>query len=170
LSDYSINGQSLEILSAYSADEDAELMRATYDISAVLPKSHGKPMRRPRSRRIFRTDLRQRDVRNHLRNGTARTATERRVIGPVRHQRLQGEDELHRRQGLHLAHGGLAQLSQPRAWSRPGAGMELSSMPPRTLYDFKSMQRIAEGVLTQIGSLIKSMRRHPRAARRRRRQ
>src|ERR1700749_4931086 len=36
LSDYSLNGQGLEILSAYSAAEGRELMRAHRDIAAVL--------------------------------------------------------------------------------------------------------------------------------------
>src|SRR6201985_1541311 len=36
LSDYSLTGQSLEILSAYSAAEGRELMRSHNDIAAVL--------------------------------------------------------------------------------------------------------------------------------------
>src|ERR1700748_944666 len=36
LSDYNLNGQTLEILSAYSAAEGRELMRAHSDVAAVL--------------------------------------------------------------------------------------------------------------------------------------
>src|SRR5579862_8472760 len=53
LSDYSLNGQTLEILSAYSAAEGRTLMRAHPDISGgLLDVNMGNRRRGPRSRRI----------------------------------------------------------------------------------------------------------------------
>ena len=52
LSDYTLNDQTLEILSAYSAAEGRTLMRAHPDIAAVLLRHHGNRCRRSRSRRI----------------------------------------------------------------------------------------------------------------------
>src|SRR5580692_8400058 len=104
LSDYSLNGQTLEILSAYSAAEGRTLMAAHPDISAVLldvimeTDAAGLDLVE-----YIRNEIKNETVRIILRTGQPGQAPERRVI---------------------------------------------------VQYDFKSMQRLAEGVLTQIASLL----------------
>lgn len=81
LSDYSLNGQTLDILSAYSAAEGRELMRAHPDIAAVLldvimeTDEAGLDLVE-----FIRNDLRNETVRVILRTGQPGQAPERRVI------------------------------------------------------------------------------------------
>src|SRR6476661_9543100 len=81
LSDYNLNGQTLEILSAYSAAEGRELMRAHPDIAAVLldvimeTDAAGLDLVE-----YIRNDLQNETVRIILRTGQPGQAPERRVI------------------------------------------------------------------------------------------
>ena len=81
LSDYSLNGQGLEILSAYSAAEGRELMRTHKDIAAVLldvimeTDSAGLDLVE-----YIRNELKNETVRIILRTGQPGQAPERRVI------------------------------------------------------------------------------------------
>src|SRR6185436_4406408 len=104
LHDYRLNGQGLEILSAYSAAEGRELMRNHPDVAVVLldvimeSDTAGLGLVE-----FIRKELKNETVRIILRTGQPGQAPERRVIVD---------------------------------------------------YDIKSMQRLAEGVLTQIASLL----------------
>src|SRR5260370_22001440 len=81
LSDYSLHGQTLEILSAYSAAEGRELMRAHPDIAAVLldvimeTDAAGLDLVE-----YIRNEIRNETVRIILRTGQPGQAPERRVI------------------------------------------------------------------------------------------
>ena len=81
LSDYSLNGQTLEILSAYSAAEGRTLMRAHSDIAAVLldvimeTDAAGLDLVE-----YIRNELHNETVRIILRTGQPGQAPERRVI------------------------------------------------------------------------------------------
>src|SRR5215212_6271618 len=104
LSDYNLQGSTLEILSAYSAAEGRVLMRDNPDIAAVLldvimeTDVAGLDLVE-----YIRNDIKNETVRIILRTGQPGQAPERRVI---------------------------------------------------VQYDIKSMQRLAEGVLTQLASLL----------------
>ena len=81
LSDYRLNGQSLEILSAYSAAEGRELMRNHRDVAVVLldvimeSDTAGLDLVE-----FIRNDLKNDTVRIILRTGQPGQAPERRVI------------------------------------------------------------------------------------------
>ena len=101
LSDYELHGQTLEILSAYSATEGRSLMRDHPDIAAVLLDV------------IMETDAAGLDlveyIRNELHNETVRIISAYRPARPgaraprhrpVRYQRLQGENRADGRQAF----------------------------------------------------------------------
>ncbi|MBN8984680.1 MAG: DUF3369 domain-containing protein, partial [Rhizobiales bacterium] len=81
LSDYSLNGQGLEILSAYSAAEGRELLRQHSDIAAILldvimeTDSAGLDLVE-----FIRNEIKNETVRIVLRTGQPGQAPERRVI------------------------------------------------------------------------------------------
>ena len=108
LSDYSLNGQGLEILSAHSAAEGRELMRQHPDIAAVLldvimeTDSAGLELVE-----FIRNEIKNETVRIVLRTGQPGQAPERRVI-------VDYEDRTHGLQAVHVADGSAAQLSATR--------------------------------------------------------
>jgi DNA-binding NtrC family response regulator len=133
LSDYNLNGQKLEILSAYSAAEGRELMRAHPDIAAVLLDV------------IMETDAAGLDlveyIRNDIKNETVRIilrtgqpAIERRVIvnttsTTTRRRPSDG------RQAVYLADRGVAYQQLERI-VQTRRGLEIIIDAASTLYDF----------------------------------
>ncbi|MGY8669342.1 response regulator, partial [Bradyrhizobium sp. UFLA05-109] len=81
LSDYSLNGQGLEILSAYSAAEGRKLMREHNDIAAVLlDVIMETDVAGLELVEFIRNEVRNETVRIILRTGQPGQAPERRVI------------------------------------------------------------------------------------------
>src|ERR1700751_2997431 len=81
LSDYVLNGQGLEILSAYSATEGRELLRAHKDIAAVLlDVIMETDVAGLELVEFIRNELQNETVRIILRHGHPGQAPERRVI------------------------------------------------------------------------------------------
>ena len=81
LSDYNLNGQTLEILSAYSAAEGRTLMRAHPDIAAVLlDVIMETDVAGLELVEYIRNEIRNETVRIILRTGQPGQAPERRVI------------------------------------------------------------------------------------------
>jgi len=115
LSDYNLNGQKLEILSAYSAAEGRTLMRAHPDIAAVLldvimeTDAAGLDLVE-----YIRNEIKNETVRIILRTGQPGQAPERRVIVQYDIKRLQSKDRVDGRQAVYLADRGVAQLSAAR--------------------------------------------------------
>ncbi|HLZ02133.1 MAG TPA: DUF3369 domain-containing protein [Bradyrhizobium sp.] len=155
LSDYSLNGQGLEILSAYSAAEGRELMRAHKDIAAVLLDV------------IMETDVAGLDlveyIRNEVRNETVRIilrtgqpgqAPERRVIVQYDINDYKAKTELTADKLFTSLTAALRSYQQLERMVQTRRGLEIIIDAASTLYDFKSMQRLAEGVLTQLASLL----------------
>jgi signal transduction histidine kinase len=155
LSDYSLNGQSLEILSAYSAAEGRELMRAHSDIAAVLldvimeTDAAGLDLVE-----YIRNDLRNETVRIILRTGQPGQAPERRVIVQYDINDYKAKTELTADKLFTSLTAALRSYQQLERMVQTRRGLEIIIDAASTLYDFKSMQRLAEGVLTQIGSLL----------------
>src|ERR1700750_2657354 len=155
LSDYTLNGQGLEILSAYSAAEGRELMRAHKDIAAVLLDV------------IMETDVAGLDlvefIRNEIHNETVRIilrtgqpgqAPERRVIVQYDINDYKAKTELTADKLFTSLTAALRSYQQLERMVQTRRGLEIIIDAASTLYDFKSMQRLAEGVLTQLASLL----------------
>ncbi len=155
LSDYNLNGQTLEILSAYSAAEGRTLMRAHPDIAAVLLDV------------IMETDVAGLDlveyIRNEIKNETVRIilrtgqpgqAPERRVIVQYDINDYKAKTELTADKLFTSLTAALRSYQQLERMVQTRRGLEIIIDAASTLYDFKSMQRLAEGVLTQIASLL----------------
>jgi signal transduction histidine kinase len=155
LSDYSLNGQGLEILSAYSAAEGRILMRDHPDVAAVLLDV------------IMETDVAGLDlveyIRNEIKNETVRIilrtgqpgqAPERRVIVQYDINDYKAKTELTADKLFTSLTAALRSYQQLERMMQTRRGLEIILDAASTLYDFKSMQRLAEGVLTQIASLL----------------
>jgi signal transduction histidine kinase len=155
LSDYSLNDQTLEILSAYSAAEGRELMRAHPDIAAVLldvimeTDAAGLELVE-----FIRNELKNETVRIILRTGQPGQAPERRVIVDYDINDYKAKTELTADKLFTSLTAALRSYQQLERMMQTRRGLEIIIDAASTLYDFKSMQRLAEGVLTQIASLL----------------
>jgi len=155
LSDYTLNGQSLEILSAYSAAEGQALMREHTDIAAVLldvimeTDAAGLELVE-----FIRNELHNETVRIILRTGQPGQAPERRVIVDYDINDYKAKTELTADKLFTSLTAALRSYQQLERMVQTRRGLEIIIDAASTLYDFKSMQRLAEGVLTQIASLL----------------
>ena len=155
LSDYSLNGQTLEILSAYSAAEGRELMRQHPDVAAVLldvimeTDDAGLALVE-----FIRSELHNETVRIILRTGQPGQAPERRVIVDYDINDYKAKTELTADKLFTSLTAALRSYQQLERMVQTRRGLEIILDAASTLYDFRSMQRLAEGVLTQIASLL----------------
>src|SRR5215468_7120021 len=155
LSDYVLNGQTLEILSAYSAVEGQKLMRENPDIAAVLldvimeTDAAGLELVE-----YIRHELKNETVRIILRTGQPGQAPERRVIVDYDINDYKAKTELTADKLFTSLTAALRSHQQLQRMVETRRGLEIIIEAASTLFDFKSMQRLAEGVLTQIGSLL----------------
>ena len=155
LSDYMLNGQTLEILSAYSAAEGEKLMRDNPDIAAVLldvimeTDAAGLDLVE-----YIRNELKNETVRIILRTGQPGQAPERRVIVDYDINDYKAKTELTADKLFTSLTAALRSYQQLERMVQTRRGLEIIIDAASTLYDFKSMQRLAEGVLTQIASLL----------------
>jgi DNA-binding NarL/FixJ family response regulator len=152
---YSLHDHTLEILSAYSASEGRELLRANPDTAVVLldvvmeTDAAGLHLVD-----YIRNELKNETVRIILRTGQPGQAPERRVIVDYDINDYKAKTELTADKlftTLTAALRGYQQLSRMVETRR---GLEIIIEAASTLFDFKSLQRLAEGVLTQIASLL----------------
>jgi signal transduction histidine kinase len=155
LSDYSLNGQTVDILSAYSAAEGQELLRRHPDIAAVLldvimeTDSAGLELVE-----FIRKELKNETVRIILRTGQPGQAPERRVIVDYDINDYKAKTELTADKLFTSLTAALRSYQQLERMVQTRRGLEIIIDAASTLYDFRSMQRLAEGVLTQIASLL----------------
>lgn len=155
LSDYSLNGQGLEILSAYSAAEGRELMGQHPDIAAVLldvimeTDAAGLDLVE-----YIRNEIKNETVRIILRTGQPGQAPERRVIVDYDINDYKAKTELTADKLFTSLTAALRSYQQLERMVQTRRGLEIIIDAASTLFDFKSMQRLAEGVLTQIASLL----------------
>src|ERR1700744_6730076 len=155
LSDYTLNGQTLEILSAYSGSEGRALMREHSDIAAVLldvimeTDAAGLDLVE-----YIRNELRNETVRIILRTGQPGQAPERRVIVQYDINDYKAKTELTADKLFTSLTAALRSYQQLERMVQTRRGLEIIIDAASTLYDFKSMQRLAEGVLTQLASLL----------------
>src|SRR6266851_2553780 len=155
LSDYQLNGQGLEILSAHSAAEGRQLMRSHPDMAVVLldvimeSDTAGLDLVE-----FIRHDLKNETVRIILRTGQPGQAPERRVIVDYDINDYKAKTELTADKLFTSLTAALRSYQQLQRMVETRRGLEIIIDAASTLYDFKSMQRLAEGVLTQIASLL----------------
>ena len=155
LSDYRLNGQGLEILSAYSAAEGRELMRRNMDVAVVLLDVIMETDTAGLSLVEFiRKELKNETVRIILRTGQPGQAPERRVIVDYDINDYKAKTELTADKLFTSLTAALRSYQQLQRMVETRRGLEIIIDAASTLFDFKSMQRLAEGVLTQIGSLL----------------
>jgi signal transduction histidine kinase/DNA-binding response OmpR family regulator len=155
LDDYRLNGQGLEILSAYSAAEGRELMRSHPDVAVVLldvimeTDTSGLELVE-----FIRNNLKNETVRIILRTGQPGQAPERRVIVDYDINDYKAKTELTADKLFTAMTAALRSHQQLQRMVETRRGLEIIIEAASTLFDFKSMQRLAEGVLTQIASLL----------------
>src|SRR5215216_5433152 len=145
LYDYVLNGQKLDILSAYSAEEGRTLLRDHPDVAVVLldvvmeTDSAGLDLVG-----FIRKELKNETVRIILRTGQPGQAPERRVIVDFDINDYKAKTELTADKlftTLTAALRGYQQLSRLDETRR---GLEMIIEAASTLFDVKSMQRLAE--------------------------
>src|SRR5216684_4912726 len=155
LSDYRLNGQGLEILSAHSAAEGRDLLRSHADVAVVLldvimeTDTAGLGLVE-----FIRDELKNETVRIILRTGQPGQAPERRVIVDYDINDYKAKTELTADKLFTSLTAALRSHQQLQRMVETRRGLEIIIEAASTLFDFKSMQRLAEGVLTQIGSLL----------------
>jgi len=155
LYDYNLHGQGIEILSAYSAEEGRALMQAHPDIAVILldvvmeTDDAGLALVD-----LIRTQLKNETVRIILRTGQPGQAPERRVIVEYDINDYKAKTELTADKLFTALTAALRGYQQLLRMVETRRGLEMIIEGASTLYDFKSIQKLAEGVLTQIASLL----------------
>jgi signal transduction histidine kinase len=155
LSDYKLNDQGLQILSAYSAAEGRELMRKHADVAVVLldvimeTDTAGLELVE-----FIRNELKNETVRIILRTGQPGQAPERRVIVDYDINDYKAKTELTADKLFTTMTAALRSHQQLQRMVETRRGLEIIIEAASRLFDLKSLQRLAEGVLTQIASLL----------------
>lgn len=155
LYDYALNDQGLEIVSAFSAAEGRELLRAHPDIAVLLldvvMETDDAGLKLVE---YIRHELRNETVRIILRTGQPGQAPERRVIVDYDINDYKAKTELTADKLFTALTAALRGYQQLQRMVETRRGLEIIIDAASELFDFKSMQRLAEGVLTQIASLL----------------
>jgi len=155
LSDFNLDGATLEILSAYSAAEGRVLMRDNPDVAAVLlDVIMETDIAGLELVEYIRNEIRNETVRIILRTGQPGQAPERRVIVQYDINDYKAKTELTADKLFTSLTAALRSYQQLERMVQTRRGLEIIIDAASTLYDFKSMQRLAEGVLTQLASLL----------------
>src|SRR5262249_9364155 len=155
LSDFVLHGQRLDILSASSAAEGRNLLSRHPDIAAVLldvimeTDDAGLDLVD-----FIRNTLKNETVRIILRTGQPGQAPERRIIVDYDINDYKAKTELTADKLFTALTAALRSYQQLQRMVETRRGLEIIIDAAPTLYDFKSVQRLAEGVLTQSASLL----------------
>jgi signal transduction histidine kinase/DNA-binding response OmpR family regulator len=155
LYDYVLNDQGLEIISAFSAAEGRELLRQNPDTAVVLldvvMETDDAGLKLVE---FIRNELKNETVRIILRTGQPGQAPERRVIVDYDINDYKAKTELTADKLFTALTAALRGYQQLQRMVETRRGLEIIIDAASELFDFKSMQRLAEGVLTQIASLL----------------
>ncbi len=155
LYDYALAGQGLEILSAHSAAEGRELIRAHPDLAVILldvvmeTETAGLDLVG-----FVRRELRNELVRIILRTGQPGQAPERRVIVDYDINDYKAKTELTADKLFTALTSAIRAHQQLLRMEETRRGLEIIIDAATALFDTRSMQRFAEGVLTQVASLL----------------
>src|SRR3954467_11793101 len=155
LYDYTLNGQGIEIVSAHSAREGRDLLRAHPDAAVVLldvvmeTESAGLELVD-----FIRNELENETIRIILRTGQPGQAPERRIIVDYDINDYKAKTELTADRLFTTLTASLRGYQQLSRLHQTRRGLEMIIEAASTLFDARSIQRLAEGVLTQIASLV----------------
>lgn len=155
LADYELNGRGLDILSAHSAAEGRAMLIAHPEIAVVLldvimeTETAGLDLVD-----VIRSELRNETVRIVLRTGQPGQAPERHVIVDYDINDYKAKTELTADKLFTSLTAALRAHQQLQRMSETRRGLEIIVDAASTLYDFKSIQKLAEGVLVQLASLL----------------
>jgi signal transduction histidine kinase len=155
LSDYVLNGQGIELLSAHSAAEGRQLLEAHPDVAVVLldviMETDDAGLRLID---YVRTTLKREALRIILRTGQPGQAPERRVIVDYDINDYKAKNELTADRLFTSLTAALRSYQQLQRMVETRRGLEIIIDAASRMFDLKSMQRLAEGVLTQMASLL----------------
>ncbi|GJE09957.1 MULTISPECIES: DUF3369 domain-containing protein [Methylobacterium] len=155
LASYTLDGRGLEILTARSAAEARVLLAERRDVAVVLldvvmeTDNAGLELVD-----YIRRDLRQETVRIILRTGQPGQAPERRIIVDYDINDYKAKTELTADKLFTSLTAALRAYQQLKRLDETRRGLEIIIDAAPMLLDHKSMQRLAEGVLTQVASLL----------------
>src|SRR5499427_4818919 len=155
LSDYRLNGQGLEILSAYSAAEGRELMRRHADVAVVLldvimeSDTAGLGLVE-----YIRNDLKNETVRIILRTGQPGQAPERRVIVDYDINDYKAKTELTAQKLFSTMITALRSYRDIMTIEMSRNGLEKIIGASASLFQIRSMETFLSGILMQIASLL----------------
>jgi signal transduction histidine kinase len=155
LSDYILNGQRLELLSAYSAAEGRQLLEAHPDVAVALldvimeTDDAGLELID-----YVRNTLKRESLRIILRTGQPGQAPERRVIVDYDINDYKAKNELTADRLFTSLTAALRSYQQLQRMAETRRGLEIIIDAASKMFDLKSMQRLAEGVLTQMAALL----------------
>ena len=155
LSGYVLDGRGLELLSAYSAEEGRALLASRRDVAVVLLDvvmeidDAGLMLVD-----YIRRELKDENVRIILRTGHPGLAPERRVIVDYDINDYKAKTELTADKLFISVTAALRAYQQLKRLDETRRGLEIIIDAAPMLLDQKSMQRLAQGVLTQVASLL----------------
>jgi signal transduction histidine kinase len=155
LYDYTLNGLGLTILSAYSAAEGRALLANHPETAVVLldvvmeTDNAGLELVN-----YIRRELKNQTVRVILRTGQPGQAPERNVIIEYDINDYKAKTELTADKLFTALTSALRSFQQIQRLDETRRGLEIIIDAASMMFDLKSMQRLAEGVLTQIASLL----------------
>ena len=155
LAGYSLDGRGLDILSAHSGQEARALRAERRDVAIVLldvvMETDDAGLKLVD---YIRRDLKEETVRIILRTGQPGQAPERRVIVDYDINDYKAKTELTADKLFTSLTAALRAYQQLRRLDETRRGLEIIIDAAPMLLDHKSMQRLAEGVLTQVASLL----------------
>ncbi|MFC5067440.1 DUF3369 domain-containing protein [Flaviflagellibacter deserti] len=155
LQNYELYGRSLELLFASSAAEGRALLKANPDIAVILldvvmeTDSAGLDLVG-----FIRESLKNELTRIILRTGQPGQAPERRIIVDYDINDYKAKTELTADKLFTSITAALRSYEQLKRLIETRRGLEIIIEAASTMFDFGSMQRLAEGVLTQLASLL----------------
>jgi signal transduction histidine kinase/CheY-like chemotaxis protein len=155
LQDYDLHGRGLELLSARSAAEARELLRAHPDMAVILldvvMETEGAGLEVVE---FVRKELQNETVRIILRTGQPGQAPERRIVVEYDINDYKAKTELTADKLFTTLTAALRSYEQLLKLVETRRGLEIIIDAAATLFDFRSLQRLAEGVLTQLSTLM----------------
>ncbi len=155
LSGYGLDGAGLELISAYSAAEARTLLSARRGMAVILldvvMETDDAGLRLVD---FVRRELKDDTVRIILRTGQPGQAPERRVIVDYDINDYKAKTELTADKLFTSLTAALRAYQQLKRLEETRRGLEIIIDAAPMLLDYKSMQRLAEGVLTQVSSLL----------------
>lgn len=155
LQDFTLQGRGLDLLSARSAAEARQLFRANPDLAVILldvvMETEGAGLELVQ---FVREELGNETVRIILRTGQPGQAPERRVVVDYDINDYKAKTELTADKLFTTLTAALRSYDQLLRLVQTRRGLEIIIDAAATLFDERSLQRLAEGVLTQLSSLM----------------